>query len=474
MQLNWTVIGGGSVNWMYGIMRDIYRMDEIEGGRIRLVDPNTEHVEAVAALLREFNRQRGRNYEISVVADRREALRDANFVVATFSPGAMDAFRRDLEIPIRYGIRLPVSMTVGPGGISSAMRAIPVAHEIVQDMEQVCPGAWLLNETNPMTTVTRAMNMAARTVRVVGLCHGLHHHLAVVLGPTLGLARPEGMTTPRYIYEWLPQQGFEFSIGGVNHFIFLVKARLKGEDVLPRIRRYCAEHVAEQMEANCFQQFNSPKVRIPNHAAAMAICRQVGYLPINHDRHVMEFLPGVCNAQNGFGIKYGTNKTTVDERLLTKARQLERIRKAARGEEKVSWPETNDWWDLMGEGFIPLVRALLGGPAVTTVVNLPNRGQLANLPADAVVETLGRVTARGIDPDPVGDLPRPLAAWCRLHVEVQELTVRAALEGSREFMIEALTLDPLCGIADLSAIPAMADELLEANRQWLPRFYPKG
>ena len=117
--------------------------------------------EAVASMLARFNAERGKDYRVSVCDDRAEALGGADFVMTTFSPGSMDAFEYDLEIPIRYGIRQPVSMTVGPAGISAALRTVPVAAEIVEDMERHCPGAWLLNVTNPMSAVTRAMNLAA-------------------------------------------------------------------------------------------------------------------------------------------------------------------------------------------------------------------------------------------------------------------------------------------------------------------------
>ena len=116
-----TVIGGGSSQWMKSLMRDVYLLDEVDSGEIRLVDPKREHVEAVARMLETFNRMRNKDYQISVTDDRRAALKGADFVMTTFSPGSMDAFYNDLEIPIKYGIRIPVSMTVGPPGISAAL-----------------------------------------------------------------------------------------------------------------------------------------------------------------------------------------------------------------------------------------------------------------------------------------------------------------------------------------------------------------
>ena len=122
-RLNVAVIGGGSVNWMQGLMRDLYLLEELDGGSIRLVDPHQEHVQAVADMLRTFNRLRRKEYDIRIEEEQRKALDGADIVLTTFSPGRMEAFFNDLEIPVKYGVRRPVSMTVGPCGSSTSIRA---------------------------------------------------------------------------------------------------------------------------------------------------------------------------------------------------------------------------------------------------------------------------------------------------------------------------------------------------------------
>lgn len=455
-----TVIGGGSVNWMRGLMRDVYLMDEVEGGEIRLVDPNREHTEAVAAMLAAFNRMRDKNYKISIVEDRKAALTGADFVMTTFSPGRMDAYFNDLEIPVKYGIRLPVSMTVGVSGISAALRTAPVAYEIVQDMEEVCPGAWLLNVTNPMTVVTRAMNLAARRVHVLGFCHGLHD-ITRLLGPILGLSRPEGVSVLDYIFRWLPEQGFQFTTAGLNHFIWLVRATWKGEDMLPRIRQFARDH---ERIAPPESQERAPTPWENDFQATLALCRRFGFLPIGGDRHHLEFIPSLCNVRNGWGMKYGVFKTTVDHRRHLIDQYLARIRRITTGEEKMEWIPSDE--ELTG-----VMRAILTRGSMVTNVNLPNRGQIDDLPRDVVVETFATVTAEGVTPHAAGALPGGIGTLCRLHAEVQELTLRAALEGSRELLLEALSLDPHSAAADFEELSAMADELLLANRPWLPRFF---
>ena len=453
-----TVIGGGSVNWMRRLMRDVYLIDEIAGGEICLVDPNTEHVEAVADMLRTFNRLRHKTYDIRVCPDQAEGLIGADFVMCTFSPGAMDAFYNDLEIPVKYGIRMPVSMTCGPSGISAALRTAPVAYELVEQMEALCPGAWLLNETNPMTVVTAAMNAVARRTQVLGLCHGVHA-LPNILGPALGLAQPEGMNVRDYLYTWLEQQGFDYAFAGLNHFIFLVRAELNGQDMLPQIRQWSRESLA----ASSGPAADSMTAFASGHEAARIICDQVGYIPINHDRHTIEFWPGLCNQSNGFGMRWA-RKTFVHERLLHKVGQLDQIRRIAAEEEAVDWTPS-------GEELTMIMRSIVIKQPVKTVVIVPNSGQVANLPQEVPVETLGIIHSDRVEPLPAGELPGVVGSWSRLQADVARLTLQAALEGSRDKLIQALSLDPLSGLADFSQLPQLADELLLANRAWLPRFF---
>ena len=452
-----TVIGGGSVNWMSGLMRDVYLLDEVEGGEIRLVDPNKEHVEAVASMLETFNKIKNKSYKISIIEDQCEALKGANFVMTTFSPGAMDAFYNDLEIPIKYGIRQPVSMTVGPCGISAALRTVSAVYELVENMEKYCPGAWLLNVTNPMSVVINAMYKAAKTVKIIGMCHEFHAFPSL-MGPILGLEKPEGMGVVEYLYKWLPAQGFDYTVAGLNHFIWLTKANLNGKDMIPVIREYAENHWQIGEDDGDTNPFHNKC------AAKLAMCRQFGYLPLAGDRHQIEFYPSLCNPMNGYGMKYGVSKTTVDYRRHMKAQQLQDIRDIAAGKKEVSWVTE-------GEEMTENMRAIINGTSNVTIVNMPNQGQISNMHMGAIVETLATVTKDGITPHMSGDLPGSVGTLCRLHADIHELTVQAALQGDRRLVVEALSLDPSSGCADFSELTKLADELINANKQWLPRFF---
>jgi alpha-galactosidase/6-phospho-beta-glucosidase family protein len=457
-----TVIGGGSVNWMKRLMRDVYQLDSAKGGEIRLVDPLVEHAEAVARMLRRYNELRGKNYEISVTNDRKVALTGSDFVLATFSPGRMDAFYNDLEIPIRYGIRQPVSMTVGPCGLSAALRTCPVAFDIVQEMEEVCPGAIMLNVTNPMTAVTRAMNMAARNVRIVGMCHEFHG-LGVHIGEAIGLPVPDGMGVLDYLYGYLGEQGFDYDMAGINHFIWLTRASLKGRDMLPVIRDYARERLAKpgQPGREDIQEARRNFVKF-------TLCDVFGYMPIVGDRHLIEFIPSLCNERTGWGMEYGVKKTGIAERIRGKENSLREIEAIAAGTREVDWGKSD-------EEMTVVMDALLTGKTTVGIMNLPNRGQINNLPHDAIVETLADVRSDGsIVPRSTGDLPRPLATMCQNQLDIVEMVVEASLTGNRELFMQALALDPLSADSSLGQIGDLADELLYANRHWMSRFYDEG
>lgn len=461
MKIKLAVIGGGSVNWMRGLMRDVYTLEGVEGGEIRLVDPNVSHVTSVKNMLLKFNEVSDKNFTVSVMEDRKEALAGCDFVLTTFSPGSMDAFFNDLEIPVKYGVRLPVSMTCGISGMSAALRTVPVAYEIAQDMEEVCPGAVLLNVTNPMTAVTKAFNLAAKTITVYGICHEIHA-LANFTSKIFGIERPENMHIGTYLYSYLQEQGFEYTVAGLNHYIWLTKATLHGEDVLDKIYQFALENQYLNPQFAGQQATNS---YVNNAQAKLALCRQFGYLPIPGDRHLIEFMPSLCNNQNGFGMGYGVIKTTVDSRRLDKVLQQNEIDRIASGETPVIFNHS-------GEEIAGIMHSYLHKTEMITICNRPNIGQITNLPKDAIVETLIRKEKDGsITPIPAGELPRPIHHLCYLHNGINEMVVEAALNGDRKLFVEAMSLDPSTGTMDFAKIPQLCDDLLRANQKWLPRFF---
>ena len=261
-----------------------------------------------------------------------------------------------------------------------------------------------------------------------------------------------------YLYHWLGEQGFDYTVAGVNHYIWITQATLNGEDVIPRIRQYAIDHwdtKPDDAEFDAKANYN---------AAKLALCRTFGFLPIVGDRHLVEFWPSLCNPRNGYAKKYDVIKTTVDARVYGAARATDEVNRIAKGEQEIDWTPS-------GEEMTAIMRAILTKSEVRCILNLPNNGQISNLPQDRVVETLGNVTETGARPEDAGDMPGAIGTLCRLHSDVHDLTVRAALSGDRDLAVQAMSLDPLSAGADFSEIGAMTDKLLMANREWLPRFF---
>ena len=467
--MNVAVVGGGSVNWMPKLMKGFFNIEEIDGGEIRLVDPNKEHAELVVEMIKVLNKKQKKDFKVLTIKDRKEAFNNADLVWTTFSPGTLDAFWNDLEIPKKYGVHLPMSMTTGPGGLSAALRTVPVAYEIVKDMEEVCPGAWILNETNPMYAVVKAMNMASKTVKIIGMCHEFHGHFPELVEEIFDIKKPEGMTDIEFTHYWLPENGFEYTVAGINHFIFLIRVSLNGEDMMPRVREYAKNHwklgVKGALDIHSQRPLNTDSNPFKHRSSAsLSLGRRLGYLSICGDRETVEHIPSLCNYHNGWGMKYGVWKTSLDRRRIfadTHKKELLEI---------INTKDNTDI-ELKHEQMADIIKAIINKSSTKCMINTPNRGQIANLPEDIIVETEATVLKDKIKPESAGDLPEVIRSFCRLHSDVRELVIKAALEGSRQKFVEALCLEPMNYLMDLDEIGYMADELLEANREWLPRFF---
>src|SRR5215208_1775541 len=204
-------VGGGSYQWTPKLLTDIALTRDLSG-TIVLHDIAEAPMLEMQKLGQKIMAAAGADFAIETSGDLAEALRDAEFVIVTITTGGLEAMRKDLDIPLQYGIYQSVGDTVGPGGWSRALRNVPVLVEIAQTMERVCPDAWLLNLTNPLTVLTRAVSKVSR-VKVVGLCHEL-------LGVRAAMMRMFDATA----------QDFEMRVAGINHLIWLLELKIRGED----------------------------------------------------------------------------------------------------------------------------------------------------------------------------------------------------------------------------------------------------
>jgi alpha-galactosidase len=436
------IVGGGSYNWGPVLLRDLAATPEL-AGTVVLHDLDAAAGEELCRLGRMMVEATGSGLSIEANLDQREALRGADFVVVTITTGGLEAMRHDLEVPLRYGIRQPVGDTVGPGGLSRALRNVPVLVELARTMEQVCPDAWMINISNPMAALVRAVAKSTR-IKVVGLCHE-------VLGVRRRLAE---------LFD-AAEEGIELQVAGTNHLPWLLAVGVGEQDGLARLRRHLAAGgeipLKTRPEAHLAPFQDRWRVKL-------ALFDAYGYLPAAGDRHLAEFFPHFLSEAAGGGAEFGVLLTQIEHREAILRAAKERVRAWLDGREPLPTGRS-------GEEVADVILALVTGRETVAVVNLPNRGQIDNLPREAVVETLGVVGAMGIRGIGVGDLPLGVLATVQPHVVNQELIVEAALTGDRRLAVQAFLGDPLVGaVGDFRVVPRLMEDLISANRAYLPQF----
>jgi len=432
-------VGGGSYQWTPKLLTDIALTRDLSG-TIVLHDIAEAPMLEMQQLGQKIMAAAGADFAIESCSDLAEALRDAEFVIVTITTGGLEAMRKDLDIPLRYGIYQSVGDTVGPGGWSRALRNVPVMVGIARTMERVCPDAWMLNLTNPLTVLTRAVYKTT-SIKAMGLCHELQ-------GVRGGMIRMFGNSVDDY----------EYKVAGVNHLIWFLDLKINGRDGFEMVREYAASGKAVPLRST------SGGHRAPfqdRWKVKQALLDAYGYLPAAGDRHVAEFFPYFLTEESGAGEDYGVLLTEIGHRYdMLKASQVQ-VRAMVEGTEPIPL-------DHSPEESADIIAAMTNGRPFRAIVNVPNRGQIDNLPREAIVETLAEVGSTGVSPIGVGALPPGVLNTVHPHAVNQEMLVDAALTGDRQLALQALLGDPL--VRDFKSAPKLMEELLAAHAELLPRF----
>jgi len=445
-----TFIGGGSYQWVPILFRDIAVNPHLADSQFVLHDLNPVSNEELAAICRILARKLGSPIQIVVENDLDRAIAGAAAVILCISTGGLDAMEPDIEIPKRYGIYQTVGDSTGPGGISRTLRNVPVVAKIARRMEALCPDAWLLNLSNPMSQIVRAIQRTSR-IKVAGLCH-------------------EYMGFMSKLQEWFGLEDWrsetESVIAGINHFTMITNLRIRGSDGLEMLR----EHRRTQNDpptrrgkklANASQSLSGDQVKFD-------LFEIYGAMPYPGDRHLAEFFPHFLSEKTNYGAVFGVNLTSIEDRRTIWMKMFhDRIKEWTSDEAKADLYKPSD------ESVAPILAALLEGVPTIQPVTLGNQGQVANLPADVAVETLASFDRDQIAPHDSGTLTAGLHSLILPHCLNQELTVEGAIEGNREKILQAMIADPMVNNNDFRQISKMLDELMEANRALLPQFFPE-
>jgi alpha-galactosidase/6-phospho-beta-glucosidase family protein len=434
------VVGGGSYQWGPKIILDVALKMELRGGTLVLHDINAEALDDMFDWGEEALNQADADLQLEKTLSVEDALEGADFVVLSISTGGLDATALDLEIPAQYGVVQTVGDTVGPGGHFRALRNIPVVVEIARTMERICPDAVLLNLTNPLTALTRAVTKAT-SIRAVGLCHELFSTLSML----------------SKMFD-APEEAINVRVAGVNHFIWVTEVSVRGRDVTEEAFRRISGGEAREIALADAAGDKDPFVN--TWGFRTELCGLYGYLPAAGDRHLCEFVPGYLSDEKERE-RLDLRITTVDVRRERLAADRERVRRMVRGGEPIpTGPSREEISDIMA--------AVWTGEDSVNIVNLPNAGQIRDLPLGAVVETYGALNGTGASGIVFGELPPPVAALVHPHVFNQEATVQAGLTGDRDLAFRTFVNDPL--VASQADARALFDEMFEAHSAYLSQF----
>ena len=447
-------IGGGSRGWAWGLMKDLASQEEISGS-VFLYD-----IDLRAAQNNEIigNRHNGADGAKSVwnykaVETIGEALNGADFVIISILPGTFDEMESDVHAPEKYGIYQSVGDSTGPGGILRAMRTVPMYEGFAENIRRYCPGAWVINYTNPMTLCVRTLYRVFPQIHAFGCCHevfGTQKLLCRVAEEMLGVSGVE-------LHE------IKVNPLGVNHFTWLTKAVYQDVDLFPHYRKFCEKYSGGYngdgpVDSNWMNNSFSSEEKLK-----MELFRRFGWIAAAGDRHLAEFCEGKWYLESPERVKemhFGL--TSVSWRKDDLEKRLARSARLLSGEEVIRVEKT-------GEEGANQMKALLGLSDLVTNVNLPNAGQIPNLPLGAVVETNAVFRSGSLTPVMAGSVPVSIYPLVARVCGEQELVSEGIAERDTEKIFAAFSSDPLV-TCSLENARRLFREMCAATKQYLTMY----
>ncbi len=427
-----TFIGAGSTVFDKNVLGDCMLTPSLQDAHIALYDIDLKRLDESYQMLENINKNCNESRATIVsYTDAREALTDATFVVNAIQVGGYEPCTvTDFEIPKKYGLRQTIADTLGIGGIFRGLRTIPVLLDYCKIMEEVCPDAWLLNYTNPMSILTLAV-LKATKIKTIGLCHSVQ-----VCAPDL--LRHLGMEYDNVSYK----------IAGINHMAWLLEVESNGQDLYPKIRE----------KAIAFEGKHYDMVRFE-------IMKRFGYYVTESSEHNSEYMPYFIKEKYPELIeRFNIPLDEYPRRCIEQIKNWNKLREEIVHDHSLSHTRTHEYASYIMEAMITNKPYKIGA-------NVLNTGLITNLPNDCVVEVPCLVDASGVTPCFVGDLPPQLAALNRTNINVHQLTVKAALTLKKEHIYHAAMLDPhTSSELSIDDIYALVDDLIKAHEGWLPEY----
>jgi alpha-galactosidase len=432
---NIVIIGAGSLVFSSRLTADILSYPELQRCNFKLVDTDPIRLKYAHKIVeRIFKEGEYNEASVSSYADRKEALKAADYVIISILVGGYEAIEKEIDIPAKYGIDQCIGDTLTPGGIMRCARTLPILESMARDIQKICPNAVVLNYTNPMGMLSKGFIEEAPEIQYVGLCHSVQS------------------TADKWAKRLeIPLEEINFRCAGINHEAWFTKFEHKGKDLLPRIRELAVK----------------PEIWYGD-SARMEYVKHLDYPVTESSGHVSEYnswfrkdaetveryCPGEFSEWNG---RHGFIKTLYD-----RPDWKEQMQKMADWEDPIDLKRSREYGS-------QIIHAIETGEDTVIYGNVMNDGLIENLPFDGVVEVPCLINKNGIQPIHVGNLPPHLAAINRMQMSVQELAVLATQNGDAEQLFQAMIMDPLTAMScTLDQIRAMTRELMEAHKKWTP------
>jgi alpha-galactosidase len=430
-------IGAGSLGFTRGLVRDILTFPLLEDATLALMDVDAERLDFAKRAVQRIVDLSGKPAKVEATQNRAEALDGADVVLVTILASGVDVWRHDIEIPKKYGIDTNIGDTRGPSGIFRALRTIPVMLDIAHDMERLCPDATMLNYTNPMVLLCRAMQRKT-TIKLAGLCHS-------VQGTAEMLARWIGA----------PMSEITYTCAGINHMAFYLKYEWNGKDAYPLIRQ-----AMERPEV-----YNEEQVRNEMFLA-------LDYYTTESSGHHSEYnwwfrkrpdlIEKYCT--HGTGWNPGEYGLAIKGYLAREGKWRDDAKQWFASDTPISLERGHEYAAY-------IINALRGGEPFEFNGNVANTGLIDNLPQGACVEVPVWASKKGLEAVRVGALPPQVAMLTGITSQLEELAVEGALTGNPRLVYQAIAHDPLtAAMCSLAEARQMVNEMFAQNREYLPTF----
>lgn len=436
-----TFLGAGSTVFVKNVLGDCIQTAEIRELDIVLVDIDSARLEDSRIMLEKIKAESGRkDINIQFYRDRKEALQGSDYVVNAIQVGGYDPCTiTDFEIPKKYGLRQTIGDTLGIGGIFRSLRTIPVLREFAHDIEEVCPHALFLNYTNPMAVLTGYLQRYT-AVNTVGLCHSVQ------------------MCVPDLLKILCMEDSEEeicWEIAGINHQAWLLKlADKKGNDLYPEIKK----RARQALKGKSDYDIDRDRVRLD-------LMLRIGYYNTESSEHTAEYSPWYIKSQ--YPELIDRFKIPLDEyprRCVNQIENWETMRQKIVEGDVIHHQKSYEFAAYIIKAAETDVPYRIHG-------NVLNTGLIPNLPSHACVEVPCFIDRNGINPVYVGELPEVLAAINRTNINVQLMTIEAAVTKKKDAVYQAAMLDPhTAAELSLDDIRNMCDDLFHAHRDWMPPY----